>query len=81
MKDDSIMAPSTTVISMIKDILRELNHNPGKKIVVSCDYVIYRCVKDEMSSAWDELLKKSGSVIDLRPSTISSSSCFDISRK
>jgi hypothetical protein len=52
-------------IDMIRAVLREIDHNPGKVIRVECSHALYVCLKGDMKKIWAELLNQTGSIIIL----------------
>jgi len=68
----------TTVIDMIRNILRELERNPGKTIKVACNHALYSCIKGEMKPVWHELLERSGPMIQLEELSDTTNPLFDI---
>ena len=77
-KNDYAMSIRTTVIDMIRTILRELERNPGKAITVGCNHALYSCIKGEMKSVWRELLDRTGPVIQLEELSDTSNPLFEI---
>ena len=52
-------------IDMIRAVLREIDHNPGKIVRVECSHALYVCLKGDMKKIWAELLNQTGSIIIL----------------
>ncbi len=60
-----LFSAQSTAIALMRNVLRELDRNPGKTLSVECSALLYTCLGSEMKVSWQSLLERTGPVVVL----------------
>jgi len=77
-KSDPEASTESTVLGLIRSILRELDRNPGKSLTVVCSGELHALLTGTMSVTWKSLLERTGPVVVLEKSAGFSATQFDL---
>ena len=66
------------IVDMIREVLREMHHNPGRRFKIVCSNTIYSYLKGDMSTIWAELIARTGPVISVEKFSNSPQSHFEL---
>jgi Rne/Rng family ribonuclease len=77
-KSDHETSPESTVLTMIRSLLRQLDRNPGKSLTVECGAELHFLLMNGMSGTWKSVLERTGPVVVLEKSPEFSALQFDL---
>ena len=63
---------------MVRAVLREIHHNPGKKLNIVCSQNLYVFLKRDARAIWDELVTRTGPIVSIEKSAGSKHSYFEV---
>ena len=66
------------VVDMVRAVLREIHHNPGKKIKIVCSQNLYAFLKRDTRAIWDELVARTGPIVSIEKSAGLKHSYFEV---